>query len=69
MQPPSVVLDTNILVSANLNPRGLEQLVYSNAAQRSLRLFVSEPILHEYETVLYRPKFRFRNEEIAESSR
>ena|SRR5271157_1244020 len=67
MPNPSVVLDTNILVSANINPHGLEQFVYSLALQQSLWLFVSEPILLEYKTVLSRPKFRFPPETIAES--
>jgi putative PIN family toxin of toxin-antitoxin system len=67
MPNPSVVLDTNILVSANINPLGLEQFVYSLALQQSLWPFVSEPILLEYETVLSRPKFRFPHEKVAES--
>ena len=67
MPIPSVLLDTNILVSANLNPLGLEQMVYSHALQHSLRLFVSTPILLEYESVLRRPTFRFPHEEVTES--
>jgi len=67
MPNPSVVLDTNILVSANINPHGLEQFVYSLALQQSLWLFVSEPILLEYETVLRRPKFRFPADRVTES--
>jgi putative PIN family toxin of toxin-antitoxin system len=45
----------------------LEQFVYRKAIQLSLRLFVSEPILFEYKSVLSRPKFRFSPAEIAES--
>jgi putative PIN family toxin of toxin-antitoxin system len=64
---PSVVLDTNILISAHISPRGLEYQVRDLALRGQLRLFVSEPILFEYELVLFRPKFRFPNEIIAES--
>jgi putative PIN family toxin of toxin-antitoxin system len=67
MPIPSVVLDTNILVSANLNPHGLEQSIYSLALNQYFHLFVSEPILVEYEAVLRRPKFRFPPERVAES--
>jgi putative PIN family toxin of toxin-antitoxin system len=67
MPPPSIVLDTNVLLSANINPHGLEQLVYSHVVQQSLRLFVSETILVEYKSVLSGPKFRFPPAEIAES--
>lgn len=67
MQPPSVVLDTNIVVSAHLNPRGLEHRLNSLALQGYLRLFASAPILAEYEAVLSRPKFRFPPDRIAES--
>jgi putative PIN family toxin of toxin-antitoxin system len=57
MPIPSVVLDTNILVSAHLSPFGLEYRVLELALDCRLRLFVSTPILIEYETVLRRPKF------------
>lgn len=59
MPPPSVVLDTNILVSAHLSLLGLEYRVFRLSVNQNLRLFVSAPVLTEYEQVLYRPKFRF----------
>jgi predicted nucleic acid-binding protein len=47
-----LILDTNVLVSANLNGDGLEALVVSLALNRKVQLYVSEPILAEYEQVL-----------------
>ena len=67
MPNPSVVLDTNILVSAHLNPFGLEYRVLEHVFNGRLRLFVSVPILLEYETVLRRPKFPILVEKITES--
>jgi putative PIN family toxin of toxin-antitoxin system len=67
MQNPSVVLDTNILVSAHLSPLGLEYRLFELALNRRLRLFVSAPILLEYETVLRRPKFPILPGKITES--
>jgi putative PIN family toxin of toxin-antitoxin system len=47
-----LILDTNVLMSANLNSDGLEALVVSLALNRKVRHYVSEPILAEYEQVL-----------------
>ena len=55
----SLVLDTNVVVSANLNPEGNEALVVSLALNRKVRLFVSRPILEEYERVLLYPRLKF----------
>ena len=53
-----VVLDTNVAVSALLNPRGLEALVLDLVFHGLLALCLTEPILAEYRAVLSRPKFR-----------
>lgn len=53
---PRVVLDTNVLVSAHLNPAGLERAVLNWALEQGF--FVSEPILKEYQDVLLRTKFK-----------
>ncbi len=55
----SLVLDTNVVVSANLNPEGNEALVMSLALNRKVRLFVSRPILEEFERVLLYPRLKF----------
>jgi putative PIN family toxin of toxin-antitoxin system len=59
-----VVLDTNVLVSANINDEGLEALVVSLALTGSLQPYISEPILKEYERVLYYRRLKFAPEEI-----
>jgi putative PIN family toxin of toxin-antitoxin system len=69
MLNPSVVLDTNILISAHLNPLGREYRLFQDALDHQFRLFISEPILLEYESVLRRPKFPILTEKISESLR
>ena len=59
-----VVLDTNIVVSANLKAAGLEALVLSLAMSRNVQMYVSPPVLAEYEKVLRRKKFNFASERI-----
>jgi uncharacterized protein len=60
-----LVLDTNVLVSANLNDEGLEALIVSLALNRKLELCVSPPILEEYERVLLYPRLKFDPTEIS----
>src|ERR1035438_2435261 len=60
-----VVLDTNVLVSANLSEEGLEALVVSLALNQRIQLHVSEPILQEYERVLRYPRLKFEAKEVA----
>ena len=62
---PRVVLDTNVVVSAHLNPEGLERAVLNWALDRGF--FVTEAILVEYEEVLGRPKFAIEPDLAAES--
>ena len=59
-----LILDTNVLVSANLNRDGLEALVVSLALNRKVQLYVSEPILAEYEHVLLYPRLKFSLQEV-----
>jgi uncharacterized protein len=59
-----VVLDTNIVVSANLNEEGAEAAVVALAVTSNLRLYVTESILAEYEDVLRREKFKFDPERV-----
>lgn len=53
-----IVLDTNVVVSAHLNPEGFEATVFDLAISGEVRLFASEPIFNEYGLTLARPKFR-----------
>lgn len=57
MPRPSVVLDTNVVVSAHLRGEGLEGFVLDLALAGKLRLFLSPAILEEYRGVLSRKKF------------
>ena len=59
-----VVLDTNIVVSANLSFAGLEALVLRLALSRSIQMYTSAAILTEYENVLRRPKFKFPKQQL-----
>ena len=54
-----LVLDTNILVSANVNDEGLEAMVVSLGLNKKVQLCVSEPVLTEYEQVLSYPRLKF----------
>jgi len=60
MLPLRIVLDTNSLVSAALKPQGLQRTVLVLALTRPARLYVSGPILEEYQRVLARPRFQIR---------
>jgi len=51
-----VVLDTNVVVSANLRAGGLPEAVFNLAIDSVIQLGVSEPVLAEYEEVLNRAR-------------
>src|SRR5258708_6724550 len=54
-----VVLDTNIIVSALIQPLGPPARVFLLAAGGSIELCVSGEVYAEYEEVISRPRFRF----------
>ncbi len=58
MRRPSVVLDTNVIVSAHLKNEGFERFVLDLALAKKIQLFLSTEILEEYEDVLARPAFK-----------
>jgi putative PIN family toxin of toxin-antitoxin system len=58
------VLDTNVLVSGLLKPRGNERLVLALALKRKFVALVSEPIWAEYEAVLQRPELKLQPAEV-----
>jgi putative PIN family toxin of toxin-antitoxin system len=60
MLPLRLVIDTNVLVSAALNPDGLERTTILIAITKPARLYVSPPILEEYAGVLARPHLKIR---------
>src|SRR5260370_13028801 len=55
-----LVLDTNVVVSAALKPDGLQRTVFLLASTKPARLYVSAPILAEYQSVLARRELRIR---------
>jgi len=60
MLPLRLVIDTNVLVSAAIEPTGLQRTVFLIAISKPARLYVSHPILQEYTEVLARPELRIR---------
>lgn len=54
-----IVLDTNVLVSAFLNPYGLPARILDLVTQRKVTLLLDERILFEYREVLRREEFAF----------
>lgn len=54
-----VVLDTNIIVSALLSPRGKPAYVFNRFINGDFTLCADERIIAEYYAVLSRPKFKF----------
>jgi putative PIN family toxin of toxin-antitoxin system len=62
-----VVLDTNIIVSALLVPAGTQAAVLLFALQGHVALYVSAPVLAEYEEVLRRPRLKLKPQHIQEA--
>jgi uncharacterized protein len=52
-----LILDTNILVSSQLNPLGWEAKLVALVLAGLLRIHVTEAMFREYSRVLLRPKF------------
>jgi len=60
-----IVLDTNVLLSALLNPQGAPaQVLLLTILEPDIHLCVSGEIFAEYEEVLHRPKFSRGRSEI-----
>lgn len=64
MEKPRLVLDTNVVVSAVPKPDGLQKLIFQVALSPFCEVFVSSPILTEYEEVLSRKRFKLRPDEV-----
>jgi len=52
-----LVLDTNVIVSAFINPEGKPSVILKMIINRKAELIYNTVILNEYENVLLRPKF------------
>jgi putative PIN family toxin of toxin-antitoxin system len=61
-----VIIDTNILVSAFINPEGPPGRIVNMLLNQDFQLAVDDRILHEYEKVLTGPKFRFDRKDVYE---
>ena len=59
-----VVLDTNIVVSAVLVPSGTQAAILTLALTGRIALYVSAPVLGEYEEVLRRPRLKLQPRQI-----
>jgi uncharacterized protein len=55
-----LVIDTNVVVSAAIEPEGLQRTVLLLAMTKSVRWYVSEAIVEEYALVLARPELKIR---------
>ena len=55
-----LVIDTNVLVSAALNPEGLQRTTFVLAFTKPAHLYVSLLVLEEYAGVLSRPHLHMR---------
>ena len=60
MLPLRLVLDTNVVVSAALQPLGLQRTVFVLALTKPARLYLSAPIFEEYRAVISRPELHIR---------
>lgn len=63
MPPLRLVLDTNVLVSAALKHSSLPHAIFVLALSKSIRLYVSQSIVDEYEIVLAREELGIRRGE------
>jgi len=61
------VIDTNVVVSGNLNDQGPSAAILDLAASRIILMCISPPILAEYEAVLRRPRLKLDPARIARS--
>jgi uncharacterized protein len=59
-----IVLDTNVLISGVLNPRGAPGSILSAVLNKSVNVLFDDRILTEYREVLQRPKFQFPDDYI-----
>jgi uncharacterized protein len=59
-----LVLDTNVVVSSVINGKGVEARVFDLAVNRAVGLYVSQPILDEYEGVLSRTRFHLSQTQV-----
>jgi putative PIN family toxin of toxin-antitoxin system len=59
-----IVIDTNVIVSAFLNPKGNTAIFMDKVFGGCYDIIVTETILMEYDDVLHRSKFHFKESTI-----
>jgi putative PIN family toxin of toxin-antitoxin system len=64
MRIPKVVLDTNVIVSALLNPNGFPGFIWRELISNDAQAFYSDEMLDEYREVLHRAKFPFKKKTV-----
>jgi len=57
MSRPRIVIDTNVLISAAIQPGGLPARLLEFVAERAVELCISKEVLAEYSEVFGRAKF------------
>ena len=62
MSVKQAVIDTNVLVSAGINPSGPPGRVLAAVERLELQPVISAEVMAEYREVLARPRFRFQPE-------
>ena len=62
-----VVIDTNVVVSANLSDEGPAAATVSLATNKKILMFVLPAVMAEYEGVLHRPRLKLDPAKIAAS--
>jgi putative PIN family toxin of toxin-antitoxin system len=60
-----VVIDTNVVVSANLTDEGLPAAIMDLAAGKNILMCVSDAVLAEYKEVLNRPRLKLTPQRVA----
>lgn len=66
MNAPTIVLDTNVLVSGLLNPHGAPGRVVDLVIAGEVRVAYDDQLVAEYREVLIRPKFSFDPRDVRE---
>ena len=61
-----VVIDTNVLISAGLKPNSNHGIIVQLIHNGTIVPLINSKILEEYNEVLSRPKFKFKDDDIKE---
>ena len=59
-----VVLDTNVVISALLNPSGLQDRVFKLGLHGHVQLYISRDVIAEYERVMRYPRLKIGRPQI-----